>query len=159
MVFPGGAIILSILMGAWVFILGVSSYQAAASFKDKALSTAGIIIGTRTESGGGSIGGSLPPRYVSTVRFETEKGKIVQFTVDGICQATSFSLHLCNGRKVQVLYASDNPELAMIKRGLSPLDKARSNIGLGIFLILSGVMTFIVAPTEYGGRFGPTQQN
>ncbi len=149
--------ILSISMGVGVLIQGLSDYQAATDFGNKALSTIGIITDTTTQANNTPSGMAAPPSYVSTVQFEAEQGKIAEFKAYNICQG--YPLNLCNGKKVQVLYASNNPELAMIKGGSSPLDRARNGIGLGIFLILGGIMTFIIAPQEYGGRFGSTQRN
>ncbi|MBW4580534.1 MAG: DUF3592 domain-containing protein [Tildeniella nuda ZEHNDER 1965/U140] len=157
LVFPGGFIILSTSIGVSTLIQSFSNYQAAANFRNKSLSTTGIITETTTQTNTSPSGMAAAPSYVSTIQFETEQGKIAEFEAYNICQG--YQLNLCSGKKVQVLYASDNPELSMIKGGSSPLDRARNNIGLGIFLILGGVMTFIIAATEYGGRFGPTRRN
>jgi hypothetical protein len=61
---------------------------------------------------------------------------------------------LCSGRNVQVLYAFDNPQLAMVKGGDSPLDRAENNIGWGIFMVLGGIFTLL----EYSGLFEPTRR-
>jgi hypothetical protein len=150
LIFPGGMIVLPVLVGAWFISVGFSSYRAAADFGNKAISTTGVVTETTTvtSSGGGSLFSATPPQTydVYTVQFQTKD----------ICPIRQPSL--CNSRKVQVLYAFDNPQLSMIKGGDSPLDRARSKIGWGIFMLLSGIFTFIIAPSEYGGRFGPTRR-
>lgn len=152
--FPGGYIVLSISLGVWLLILGCSNYQAAATFKNKAVATTGIITGTSNQSRTGSSGG-FPSSYtvkVPTIQFETRQGETIRFTGDD-----DFCTKSCLGKKVQIFYASDNPHQAMVKGGSSPLDKVRIQIGLGIFMILAAIVTFIVTLTEYGKRFGSTR--
>jgi hypothetical protein len=159
LVFLGSATVLPISAGIWLSTQGFSNYQAAANFRSNALLTTGIITETTIQSGGAAtnVGGSLPPAYISTIRFETEQGKRAEFKASDICLVEP--LNSCNGKRVQVLYAASNPELAMIKGGSSPLDKVRANIGYGIFFILFGLGTLIVAPSDYRGQFGSTQRN
>jgi Protein of unknown function (DUF3592) len=153
LIFPGGLIVLPVLGGACLLSVGFSSYRAAADFGNKAISTTGVV----TETTSHTYTAPSPQTYdVYTVQFQTEQGQIAKLKTKDICPSRQPSL--CNSGKVQVLYAFDNPQLAMIKGGDSPLDKARNEIGLGIFMLLSGVFTFIIAPSEYGGRFGPTRR-
>lgn len=153
LVFPGGFIVLNISMGALVLNLGVSNYQAAATFKNKAVATTGIITGTRTISRGSPSGMAAPPSYVSTIQFETRQGETIRFQDDDLCTRS------CSGKKVQIFYASDNPHQAMVKGGSSPLDRVRGNIGLGIFMLLAGTVTFIDALSKYNRRLGSTRHS
>ena len=145
LIFPGGMIVLSVLVGAWLISVGFSSYRAAADFGNKAISTTGVVTETTSHTyTAPSNGTSAPisyPYYVYTVQFQTEQGQIAQLKTKDICPSRQPSL--CNSGKVQVLYAFDNPQLAMVKGGDSPLDRARNNIGWGIFMVFGGIFTFI----------------
>jgi Protein of unknown function (DUF3592) len=157
LIFAGGImIVLPVLVGAWLLSVGFSSYRAAADFGSKAISTTGAIVETKSHTyTAPSVSLSAPSShtyYVYTVQFQTEQGQIAKLETKDICPSRQPSL--CNGRKVQVLYAFDNPQLAMVKGGDSPLDKARNNIGWGIFMLLTGIFTFI----EYSGLFGLTRR-
>jgi len=148
--------VLSVLAGIWLLTVGFSDYQAAADFGNKAVATTGIIAETSYQSRTISSGG-FPSSYivkVPTIQFETRQGRIIRFEGDeNLCTRS------CRGKKVQVLYDSGNPHLAMIKGGSSPLNRARNNIGSGIFMTLVGILMFIIAPSEYGGRFNSTQRS
>ncbi len=151
--FPGG----SMIVGGWLLIHGFSNYQVAVTFKDKALLTTGIITETTTQSNLASSGlSAAPPSYVSTIQFKTEKGEAAQFKAHDICYE-GFRLNSCDGKDVQVLYASDNPQLAMVKGGSSPMDKVKQAIGLGLFMLLGGIMISISELKKYGGWFRSEQ--
>lgn len=142
-------------MGGWLLIQGFSNYQVAATFKDKALLTTGIITETTTQSNLASSGlSAAPPSYISTIQFKTEKGEVTQFKADDICYE-GFRLNSCDGKDVQVLYASDNPQLAMVKGGSSPMDEVKNHIGWGLFILLGGTRIFMLELRKYGGQFSP----
>jgi Protein of unknown function (DUF3592) len=155
LVFPGGFIVLYVSIGLWSFCLGLSDYPAATDFENKAVATTGIITETNYESRTISSGG-FPNSYivvVPTIQFKTSQGEFIRFRGDDdLCTRS------CRGEEVQLFYASDNPHLVMVKGGSSPIDRARSKIGCGIFFVLFGIFNFIIAPSEYGGRFGPSQR-
>jgi Protein of unknown function (DUF3592) len=140
----GIRIVLPVLGGACLLSVGFSSYRAAADFGNKALSTTGAIVETTSHTYTVPTNGSAPasyPYYVYTVQFQTEQGQIAQFKTNDTCRSRQSSLG--NGSKVQVLYAFDNPQLAMVKGCDSPLDVARNHIGWGIAILLTGIFTFI----------------
>lgn len=155
LVFPGGFIVLSVSLGIWLLYLGLSDYPAATDFESKAVSTTGIITETsyqtRTISSGGLPSSSRV--VVPTIQFKTRQGEIIRFEGDDdLCTRS------CRGEEVQLYYASDNPHQVMVKEGSSPIDRARSKIGWGIFFALVGIFNFIIAHSEYGVRFVPSQR-
>ena len=85
-VFPGVWMIYCISMGVGFLIQGFSDYQAAADFRNKALSTIGIITETTRRQNYTSSGMAAAPSYISTVQFETEQGEIAEFKAHNICQ-------------------------------------------------------------------------
>lgn len=156
LVFLVGFIVLNVSLGSWLLYLGLLDYPAATDFESKAVATTGIITETSYQSRTISSGG-LPRSYrvvVPTIQFKTRQEEIIRFEGDDdLCTRS------CSGEEVQLFYASDNPHMVMVKDGSSPIDRARSKIGWGIFLVLAGIFTFIIAPSEYGGRFGPSQRS
>lgn len=150
----GGWIALSTSMGIGLLAFGLSNYQAAEDFEKTAVSTTGVVTDTQWKSR--TAGGApIPQTYtvnVSTVRFETNQGKVIEFEADDICYKEPSRPDSCNGKAVQVLYTPDNPQLLMVEGGSSPLDKAKSRIGWGVFLILSGIVSSIFALTEHRGQ-------
>jgi hypothetical protein len=121
---------------SFLLLNGCLNYQAAADFNHKALPSVGIIIETEARQKTFTSGYSAftETYYVSTIQFETKEGKITRFEESGICQANP--LNLCDGRKVQVLYAADNPELSMVEGWTTPLDRVINNIIIGTYVTL-----------------------
>ena len=152
LVLRGGLPIIYISGGGWLLIHGFSNYQAAVSFRDKTLSTTGIITQTTIQGKLASSGlTAAPPSHISTIQFKTEQGKVAEFRASDICQ--DYQLNSCDGKGVQVLYASDNPQLAMVKGGFSPIGEIKQEIGWGSFMTLTGIIMLI---TEYRERFNLT---
>ncbi len=156
LVFPWGFIFLTISLGFLLLRLGLSDYPVATDFGNKAVATTGIITETSYRSRIMSSGG-LPSSYtvvVPTIQFKTRQGEIIRFEGDeDLCTRS------CRGQEVQLFYASDRPHQVMVRGGSSPIDRAKSKIGWGIFLVVSGIFNFITALSEDCGRFGSSQRH
>jgi hypothetical protein len=144
-----GFFALQALLWLWVIFDGLSNYQDAADFENKAISSVGIITKTIVTESPVVSGYSVvahTKKYESTVQFKTKEDKIIKWESTNLCQQKPSEL--CDGIKVQILYASDNPQLAMIEGGTSPSDRAMDKIKLGIILLLLSSVTIFIAIRE-----------
>jgi hypothetical protein len=131
----------------WILDSARLDYQAAVEFNNNALSTTGIV--TKTTNipgechivGGGWMASSCTSSHVvSSIQFETQQRKIVEFT-------DSYNLKLPSiGQEVQILYAPNHPKLVRIKGdiGDNPLAIVRYNIVFQIlFLLIVIIVIFL----------------
>jgi hypothetical protein len=141
-----GIFILQALFSIWMIFDGWSNYQDAADFGDNAILGVGII--TKTVARQSHIVSNytaFPGRtdYISTVQFKTQEGKTIELDAADLCKHNS--IDSCDGTKVQILYAADNPQLSMVESGVNPLVRVKEQIKYGvILLLLSSAIVLII---------------
>jgi hypothetical protein len=137
--------ILNAALGTWLIFDGLSNYHTGTDFENKAISSVGIIKTVVTESpvvSGYSVV-AYRKDYESTVQFKTQEGETIKLEGTNLCHQES--LYLCSGEEVQILYASNNPQLFMVKGGVSPMDRAKNKIIVGtVMMLLSTTTVFII---------------
>lgn len=125
-----------VLVGILLIIGGCLGLQSAINFdENKAVATIGIVTGTtyHTTQNIDSNGHGLPvTTAINTIEFKTKQGEIVEFDEQDFC------FRGCRGEKVEVLYDPDDPYLAMVKGGDSPLCKVVKFIVMGIVFTAGG---------------------
>ncbi|MBD1848042.1 DUF3592 domain-containing protein [Cyanobacteria bacterium FACHB-63] len=131
-----------IVTGAGMIVYSAGSYQAAANFEYKAVSTVGNISRTIAKTTySQSFYSSIPhTSYVSTIQFKTSQGKLIAFTVRKACHVND-NPYACDGKEIQVFYDPDDPQLAMIKGGSSPLDGVMTTFWYGLFFVVVGIVS------------------
>ncbi len=131
---------LCILSGLAMLTYGSSNYRTAASFEYKAISEVGMISKTEAKIYTSCTGLSTcmaNTYYLSTVQFKTKQGTPIKFNTRDVCG--SKKPYACVGRTIQVFYHPDDPEINMIKGGLTPMDRVNTWIGIGLVFVLGGI--------------------
>jgi len=131
----GGALFM--LIGGTLLVQLPSIYKYEVDFKSNAISATGTVVKTRVEEqviANGTASRTLI-KLVSTVRFHTNQGKLVEFTTNNAC----LRLPDCNNKTVSVRYNPNLPSKARLDSHLSPEAQVVWFLIVSSFFLLCGI--------------------
>ena len=108
----------SALLGGIFLVQLPYMYKSEVDFRSKAISTTGTVVETRKEIKHITSGGfpTTTTDYISTVKFQTNQAKSVEFTTSRACS----SQRDCENKRVPVLYDPNRPKDAIVDSGTTP---------------------------------------
>jgi hypothetical protein len=132
-----GSGILCLLIGGALLVQLPSFYKSEVDFKSKAISATGTVVQTRAEEQviANGTASRIRIKLVSTVRFHTNQGKLVEFTTDNACSR----LPDCENKTVSLLYNPSLPSQARLDSDLSPETQVVWFLFVSSFLLLCGI--------------------
>ncbi len=113
-----GSGVLCMLLGGALLVQLPSIYKSEVDFKSQAIKATGTVVKTRVEEQviPNGTASRIAVKLVSTVRFHTNQGKLVEFTTDNACSR----LPDCENKTVSLLYNPSLPSQARLDSDLSP---------------------------------------
>ncbi|NJL79066.1 MAG: DUF3592 domain-containing protein [Richelia sp. RM2_1_2] len=130
-------------VGGGLLVQFPSYYQSEVRFEANAVSATGNVIKTREEveySGGGIVPLSSRTKYISTIEFQTNQGKSVEFTTSSACSRQQD----CENKTVQVRYDPSVPTQARIDSNISFNVRVWSYGVLSLILFLIGIRPLLI---------------
>ena len=132
-----GSGILCMLIGGALLVQLPSIYKSEVEFKSKAIRATGNVVQTRVEEQviANGTASRINIKLVSTVRFHTNQGKLVEFTTANACSR----LLDCENKTVSLLYNPSLPSQARLDSDLSPETQVVWFLFVSSFLLLCGI--------------------
>ncbi|HEY9652753.1 MAG TPA: DUF3592 domain-containing protein [Coleofasciculaceae cyanobacterium] len=143
--------ILCVSFGGILLVQLPSFYESEVDFQSKAVSATGTVVKTREKTeyfGGGITPGTSTTKFISTVKFQTNQGELVEFTTTAACS----SRRDCQNKKVAVLYDPILPLEARVDSGSTPEGKVKGSLVLSTLVLLFGINFIIVEPSDYSTK-------
>lgn len=134
--------------GGIILVQLPSFYKSEVDFQAKAISTTGTVVKTtekREYYGGGIVPLTATTKLISTVEFQTNQGKSVEFTTTTACA----SQRDCKNKEVPVLYNPFLPSKARVDSGFTPEGKVKIGLAFSTIVLLIGITFIVVAPSHY----------
>jgi hypothetical protein len=136
-----GSGVLCILMGGTLLVQLPSMYKSEVDFKSKAIRATGTVVKTRVEEqfiANGTASRTMI-KLISTVRFQTNQGKLVEFTTANACS----SLPTCNNKTVSLRYDPSLPSKARVDSPLFFEAQVVQFLIISSFLWLCGICCLV----------------
>ncbi len=133
--------VLFMLIGGTLLVQLPSFYKSEVDFKSKAIRAIGTVIKTRVEEQvvGNGTASTIRLKLVSTVRFHTNQGKLVDFTSDDAC----WRLPDCENKTVSLRYDPSLPSKARLDFRLSPEAQVVWFLMVSSFFLLCGISCLV----------------
>ncbi len=140
-----GSGILCMLLGGALLVQLPSIYKSEVDFKSQAIKATGTVVKTRVEEQviPNGTASRIAVKLVSTVRFYTNQGNLVEFTTDKACS----SLPKCN-KTVSLLYDPSRPSNARVDSRSLPEAQVAWFLFVSSFLLLCGIGCFLPEPAK-----------
>jgi hypothetical protein len=136
-----GSGVLCMLIGGALLVQLPSMYRSEADFESRAISATGTVVKTRVEEQFITNGTSSYTRrkLISTVRFQTNQGKSVEFTTANACS----SLPTCNNKTVSLRYDPIRPSKARVDSLVFFESQVVYFLIVSSFLLLCGICCLV----------------